>query len=95
MDIQCAIRGTAMYENDLYKLERKCSACLITASDAYGLYYATAPDDNRIVLFTDGTKNRSIVLTKLQAEKLAEELPDILCMIGRGKVHFAQGRRHL
>ena len=46
-------------------------------------------------LFTDGKKHRSIVLSKLQAEKLAEELPDMLCMIGRGKVHYTQGRRHL
>lgn len=84
-----------MYENNLYKMERRHSECLFTASAAYGLYYVTAPDDNRIVLFTDGTKHRSIVLTKLQAEKLAEELPDMLCMIGRGKVHYTQGRRHL
>lgn len=82
-----------MTENELIRMERRHSTCNFTASAANGLYFATAPDDKRIVLFTaQGKRRNALILTKAQAEKLAEELPDMLCMIGRGKPWNSQGR---
>ena len=82
-----------MTENQLIRMERRHSTINFTESAANGLYFATAPDDKRLVLFTaKGGRRNALVLTKAQAEKLAEELPDMLCMIGRGKPWNQQGR---
>lgn len=90
-----------MDDNALYKLEQRNSSLLITGSDAKGLYYATEPDSECLVMFVDSKIARQkkganrIVLTREQAYAAWKELGDILTFIGRGKISETRGRRHL
>ena len=83
-----------MNEIALYRSEMKYPDLLFTPSEVKGLTYITEKGTDTLALMVDrrGKKPFITVLSEKQAKALADELPDMLVFIGRGRTK-EDGRR--
>ena len=75
---------TNMPKTNVEKLEQHFGSLLFHNSDAQGICYATAADDNRIAIISE--HGGTILLTEKQCHAVAKEIREIAALfVGRGR----------
>lgn len=85
-----------MNETALFKIERANPNLLLMPSAYKKFTFATAIDDDRMMLMIDqhGKPPLKLIMTVEEAYAVSQEIKHMLSMVGRGRAQNTVGRKH-
>jgi len=85
-----------MNESALTKIERANPNLLLMPSMCKRITFATAIDDDRMMMMIDqyGKQPLKLMMTVEEAYAVSQEIKHMLSMVGRGRTQHAVGRKH-